>query len=143
MAEVPFPAASVYSATKAGIAAGAAALRHEARAWGGHVLLAYPPATATALTRDMARAAGVRRYPLADPLAVGERIVAAYCAGQWEWRGSLSDRALTLAYRLAPGIVGRALGTQRARLRRMMFAPAATNKGDESPVPPTETDDAR
>jgi len=102
----------------------------------------------------MARAAGLRRYPLADPLAVGERIVAAYCAGRREWRGGAGDRALALAYRLAPGIVGRALGTQRARLRRMMLAPAraaamdgraasATNEVGEWPMPRTETGNDR
>ncbi len=123
LAEVPFPAASVYGATKAGIVAGAAALRYEARAWGGQVMVAYPPNTATALTRGMARAAGLRRYPLADPDLVGERIVAAYLAGRREWRGGRGDRALALAHRLAPGLVGRALYAQRARVRRMMLAP--------------------
>jgi short-subunit dehydrogenase len=124
LAEVPFPAAAVYGATKAGIAAGATALRHEVRAWGGGVTVAYPPGTATAMTRGMARAAGLRRYPLADPEQVGERVVAAFLAGRREWRGGTGDRALALAYRLAPGLVGRALGTQRARLRRMLLAPA-------------------
>jgi short-subunit dehydrogenase len=124
MAEVPFPAATLYSATKAGLVAGAVALRYEVRAWGGQILIAYPPGTATAMTRDMAQAAGVHHYPLADPDLVGERIVAAFYGGRREWRGNVSDRALTLTYRLAPGLVGRVLAMQRSRIRRMMLAPA-------------------
>ncbi len=143
LAEVPFPAASVYSATKGGLVAGAAALRYEARAWGGRVMVAYPPSTATAMTRDMARAAGFRRYPRADSDVVGERIVAAFCAGRREWRGGMGDRALTLAYRLAPSLIGRALRAQRARVRRMMLAPARAATRDAEATTTTGTGNDR
>jgi hypothetical protein len=74
------------------------------------------------MTRGMARAAGLRYYPLASPDAVGERIVAALLAGRRTWRGSAGDRALALAYRLAPAFVRPIVRSQRARFRRMMTA---------------------
>jgi len=124
-AEVPFPAATLYSATKAGIAAFGEALRHEIGPRGVRVLLAYPPATATAMTRGMAHAAGVPGYRLADPDAVGEAIVVALLAGRRTWRGGAGDRALALAHRLAPAFTRPLLRSQRARFRRMMTAPGA------------------
>jgi short-subunit dehydrogenase len=142
-ADVPFPAAALYSATKAGVAAFGEALRHEIGPRGVRVLVAYPPATATAMTRGMARAAGLRSYPLADPDAVGEAIVAALLAGRRSWHGSLGDRALALAHRLAPALVRPLLRSQRARFRRMMSTPAAPDgeQGhDDTTAPETEKD---
>ncbi len=136
-ADVPFPAATLYSATKAGIVAFGEALRHEIGPRGVRVLVAYPPATATAMTRGMARAAGLRAYSLADPHVVGEAIVAALLAGRRTWHGSAGDSALTLAHRLAPAIIRPLLRSQRARFRRMMTAPAAHDTGPNA-EPDTE-----
>lgn len=119
VADVPLPAATVYSATKAGIAAFGEALRHEVGPRGVRVLVAYPPGTATAMTRGMARAADFPRFPLAAPEAVGEAIVAALVAGRREWRGGAGDRALTLAHRFAPHLTRPLIRANRARLRRM------------------------
>ena len=95
-ADVPFPSATLYSATKAGVAAFGEALRHEVGPQGVRVLVAYPPATATAMTHGMARATGFPGHHLADPDAVGEAIVAALVAGRRSWHGSVGDRALAL-----------------------------------------------
>jgi short-subunit dehydrogenase len=121
---VPHPYAATYSATKAGLAAFGEALRHEVAPLGVQILVAYPPGTATAMTRGMARAAGFPGHRLADPDQIGERIVAALLAGRQEWRGGTGERMLALAYRLAPALVRAALRSQHGRFRRMMSAPA-------------------
>jgi short-subunit dehydrogenase len=105
------------------LAAFGEALRHEAAPLGVRVLVAYPPGTATAMTRGMAGAAQFPGYRLASAEQVGERIVAALLAGRQEWRGGAGERALALAYRLTPALVRLAFRSQRARFRRMMTAP--------------------
>lgn len=121
-ATVPLPAMALYSATKAGLAAFGEALRHDVAPHGVRVLVAYPPSTATDMTRGMARAAGFPRYRLASAEAIGERIVGALVAGRDDWRGGAGERALVLAQRVAPSLVRRALRGQRARFRRMTAA---------------------
>jgi len=119
----PLPAATVYSATKAGLRAFGEALRYELDPQGVRLLVAYPPATDTAMIRGMARAAGAPSFRLAAPELVGERIVAALVAGRRELLIGAGDRALALAYRLAPRLVQAVLRTQRRRFALMMAAP--------------------
>lgn len=133
-ADVPFPSTTVYSATKAGIVALGEALRHEVGPRGVRVLVARPPATATAMTRGMGRAAGFPGYPLASPDTVGEAIVAALLVGRREWHGRAVDRAMALAHRLAPRLTRPLIRANRARLRRIFTAPdevRTTNDGSE------------
>ncbi len=131
-ADLPLPAATLYSATKAGIAAFGESLRHEVGPQGVRVLIAYPPNTATAMTQGMAQAAGFPRYRLADPDSVGAAIVTALLSGQRNWHGSSSERALTLAHQLAPRLTRPLVRSQRGRIRRMMTAPKdRTPQGEE------------
>ncbi|MBK8049584.1 MAG: SDR family NAD(P)-dependent oxidoreductase [Anaerolineales bacterium] len=92
MSKAPLPYASLYAATKAGLAAFGASLWYEGAPVGVQVLTAFPPGTATELTAPLA--AGRRFYRLANPLVVGERIVSALEAGRTEvaW-GPVSRRS--------------------------------------------------
>ena len=59
VSQVPLPYLSLYSASKAGIDAFARSVQYELQRQGIHTLIAYPPATATAMTDAMAAAASV------------------------------------------------------------------------------------
>jgi short-subunit dehydrogenase len=131
MSLVPLPAASVYSATKGGLRAFGHALRPELRARGVHLLVVYPPGTATAMTATMARNAPWR-VGLADPLVVGERIVRALLAGRGELQWGAGERALALAYRAAPRLVAGLLARQHALFARIM-----NRRTVEAPSPPS------
>jgi short-subunit dehydrogenase len=119
MSFVPLPAASVYSATKAGLRAFGLALRYELRTRGVHLLTVYPPATATAMTASMARNAPWRS-PLADPAIIGERIVRALIAGQREVQWGIGERLLTMVYHAMPGLVSALMARHHALFVRMM-----------------------
>jgi len=119
MSFVPLPAASVYSATKAGLRAFGQALRYELRRHGIHLLTVYPPGTATAMTASMARNAPWRS-PLADPAIVGERIVRALIAGRHELQWGAGERLLTILYHAAPGLVSALMVRYHALFVRMM-----------------------
>jgi short-subunit dehydrogenase len=119
MSFVPLPAASVYSATKAGLRACGQALRSELRARGVHLLTVYPPATATAMTASMARNAPWRS-PLADPAIVGERIVQALMAGQPELQWGAGERMLTILYQAMPRLVSGLMARHHALFVRIM-----------------------
>jgi short-subunit dehydrogenase len=116
---VPLPAASVYSASKAGLRAFGRALRYELRGRDVHVLTAYPPGTATVMTESMARNSPWR-VRLADPDAVGERIVQALLAGRREVQWGAGERLLTAVYHLAPRLVEAILARRHALFVRMM-----------------------
>ena len=58
MSHVPLPYASIYSGTKSGLHAFCTSLRSELAPLGIHLLEAYPPTVATAMTESMARRAG-------------------------------------------------------------------------------------
>jgi uncharacterized protein len=119
MSFVPLPAASVYSATKAGVRAFGRALRSELRARGVRLLTVYPPATATAMTASMARNAPWRG-PLADPAIVGERIVRALLAGRREVQWGVGERMLTMWYQAMPWLVSELMARHHALFVRIM-----------------------
>lgn len=131
---VPLPAASVYSATKAGVRAFGVALRYELEPQGVRVLLVYPPATDTHMVAGMASGAGIR-YPVARPEAIGERIVTALLAGHQELYFSGPERWLAISHHIAPRLTRRALGSQHDRFARMMAAPRMTAHATTSPPP--------
>jgi short-subunit dehydrogenase len=120
---VPLPYLALYGATKAALHHFGAALRHEITPLGVHLLMAYPPATATALTAAMAaRTAAIRRRKpaLAAPEQIGAAIVHALAAGKREciWWGG--EHLLRLFYRLAPRLTERLLFAQRQLLRHTL-----------------------
>lgn len=119
MSFVPLPAASVYSASKAGLRAFGHALRYELHGRGVRVLTVYPPGTATAMTETMARNSPWR-VPLADPLAVGERIVRALLDGRREVQWGAGERLLAAVYHVAPRLVEALLARQHALFVRVM-----------------------
>lgn len=120
MSYVPMPYASLYAATKAGLAAFGEALRYEVAPWGVQVLVVAPPATKTAMLQERAARAGFRGLPLADPAAVGARIVQALEAGQQEAVWGAGERLLVRLHRLAPGLVRWGLGKAAGRFAGMM-----------------------
>jgi short-subunit dehydrogenase len=121
---VPLPRRSIYAASKAGLRLFADALRYEVARHGVRVLVAAPPGTATAMTAASGTLASqfARRglYRLADPEAVGERIVAALAAGQDELVWSTVERPLLFLQRHAPALARRLIHWQRPRLARML-----------------------
>jgi short-subunit dehydrogenase len=119
MSFVPLPAATVYSASKAGLRAFGRGLRYELRGRGVHVLTVYPPGTATAMTASMARNSPWR-MPLADPIAVGERIVRALIAGRREVQWGAGERLLTAVHHLAPWLVEALLARYHVLFARTM-----------------------
>jgi len=127
---VPLPAAAVYSAGKAGLRAAAESLRYELAPQGVRLLVVYPPMTATAMTRGMAAAAGLPRFPLAHPAAVGERIVRALESGRTTLPPTPGDRLLAWAYTLAPWLVRAVLQSQRTRFRQMFAENQVEGNGD-------------
>jgi short-subunit dehydrogenase len=117
---VPLPYASLYSGTKAGLHAFCASLRHELAPLGVHLLEAYPPTVATAMTARIARKAPVWLVRSQSAEAAGERIVAALAAGRKEVQWGAGERLLILLQRYAPHLLARGLGTQRRRLAHVM-----------------------
>jgi len=139
---VPLPYLALYSATKAGLHSFGTALRHELKPMGVHLLIAYPPTTATPMTAAMwARARqqpGGRFFQPARPEAVGERIVQALIAGKTECHWGGGEALLRLAYRIAPRWVDRSLYGQCRRLAAILgatapsaAAPMANGDGDD------------
>ncbi len=129
---VPLPYLALYGATKAGLHHFGAALRHELTPLGIGLLIAYPPATATAMTAAMAartQASTGRQPTLATPEQIGETIVRALVAGKREaiwWDG---EQLLRVCYRLAPGLVERLLFAQRRRFQTMVGADTGVGDG--------------
>jgi short-subunit dehydrogenase len=119
MSLVPMPSASLYSATKSGLRAFAQSLRYELEPTGVSVMLAYPPPTDTDMTREMAKASGLPRFPRRNPEVVGEQIVRALLAGRKELIFG-RDRTLILLHRLLPVVLRAVFRSQRARFERMM-----------------------
>ena len=123
---VPLPYLALYGGTKAGLHQFGVALRHELTPLGIHLLIAYPPATATAMTAAMAarmRGNTGRHSTLAQPEPIGEAIVRALAAGKQEcvWWGG--EHLLRLLYGMAPGLMTRLLFRQRHRFQAMVGAP--------------------
>lgn len=117
---VPLPSATIYSATKAAVRAFGESLRYELKPQGVRLLVVYPPPTDTAMVRGMAQAAGLPDFPRSRPEAVGERIVSALWRGRREIYFPSGERALALAYRVAPWAVRRLLQSQQKRFAKMM-----------------------
>lgn len=120
---VPLPYLALYGATKAGLHHVGTALRHELTPLGIHLLIAYPPATATAMTAAMAarvRANTGRPPTLAEPEPIGEAIVRALAAGKREavWWGG--EHLLRQLYGVAPALITRLLFRQRRRFQAMV-----------------------
>jgi len=115
---VPMPYLALYGGTKAGLHHWGTALRHELTGLGVHLLIAYPPATATAMTVAMAaqaQATSGRRPLLSSPEVIGATIVRALAQGKREcvWWGG--EHLLRLLYGVAPGLTQRLLFSQRHR----------------------------
>jgi short-subunit dehydrogenase len=132
---VPLPYLALYGATKAGLHHFGTALRHELTPLGVQLLIAYPPATATAMTAPMAartRANTGRQPILATPEQIGETIVRALAQGKREtlWWGG--EHLLRICYRLAPQLIERLLFAQRRRFQTMVGSAgdAVTGGGD-------------
>lgn len=129
---VPLPYLALYGATKAGLHHFGAALRHELTPLGIGLLIAYPPATATAMTAPMAartQADTGRQPTLATPEQIGETIVRALAQGKREavWWGG--EHLLRICYRLAPQLVERLLFAQRRRFQAMVGSGAGVTTG--------------
>jgi uncharacterized protein len=119
---VPLPYAALYSATKAGVRGLGEALRVELEPLGVHLLIAYPPATDTAMVKGIIGGAGLSGFPLASPERVGERIVRAMVRRQPTVHVSRFDYVYGVLYMLAPWLVQAAYRSQRKRLAAMMAA---------------------
>lgn len=119
MSHVPMPYASIYSATKAGLAAFATSLRYELAPLGVHVLTVCPPGTDTTMVHGMAHRAGVGVARLAAPEVVGEHIVQALETGERDLVWGAGERFLVWLHRIAPRLGQGLLATQRARFQRM------------------------
>jgi short-subunit dehydrogenase len=115
MSHVPLPYASLYSGTKCGLHAFCTSLRCELAPLGIHLLEAYPPTVATAMTAAMARRAGPWRPRPCTPEAAGERIVAALASGKREVTWGVGERWLIALHRHAPRLTAALLATQRRR----------------------------
>jgi short-subunit dehydrogenase len=126
VALLPLPYTAFYSASKAALRSFGAALRYELEESGIHLLLAYPPATDTAMTRSLTPP----RLPVnsrswrwgADPLRIGEQIVVAMERGQAERHWLDYQAPLIWLYKLWPGLVHRLLRSQLARFNLLMNA---------------------
>lgn len=120
MSHVPLPYASLYCASKIGLHAFCTSLRYELAPLGIHLLEAYPPAVATAMTSTMARRAGLWQPRPDTPENAGERIVAALAAGRHEVGWGTGEQWLIRLNRVAPRLLAALLSTQRRRFAHIM-----------------------
>lgn len=116
---LPLPYAAVYSATKAGLSSFGAALRYELSESGVRLLVAFPPSTATAMTSTLSAPRWSKRL-LADPLRIGEQIVAALESGKSERHWLDLQAPLIWLYPFMPGLVRRLLHSQLAHFQTLM-----------------------
>lgn len=120
---VPLPYFSLYAATKSGLHLFGETLRHELTPLGIHVLTAYPPTTATAMTAPMRARMGKRteHWPLhqATPEQVGARIVDALATGKWHCSWWSGEHLLRLCYQHAPRFTWRLLYRARQTFQQM------------------------
>jgi short-subunit dehydrogenase len=98
----PLPYFSLYSATKAALSAFAHSLRHEVSSSGVHILVAYPPATATSMTSHMSHSS--RWFPLATATQVGATIAQAIEERRTEVNFWSAERVLALIFRWTPAL---------------------------------------
>jgi short-subunit dehydrogenase len=120
MSHVPLPYASLYSAGKSGLHAFCTSLRYELTPLGIHLLEAYPPAVATAMTSAMARKAARWQTRRASPEDAGERIVTALARGNHEVAWGAGEQWLIRLYRYAPRLLAALFSTQHRRFAHLM-----------------------
>jgi uncharacterized oxidoreductase len=117
---VPLPYASLYSGTKSGLHAFCTSLRSELAGLNVHLLEVYPPATATAMTENMAHRAGSLQLRGGTPEDAGERITAALAAGRHELSWGSAETWLRRLHRHAPGLIDALLRGQRRHFAHIM-----------------------
>lgn len=114
---IGFPYFTTYSVTKFGVRGFSEALRRELRGTGVTVVYVAPRATRTPMNSAFEEAAAAARMSMDDPVVVAAKIVRAIEKGRRCRTIGLPERFFVRVNSLLPGLVDRALGKQRDKLK--------------------------